>query len=74
MNIKKIILIALLVIIITIMIFFIGFNNVKNNDKKNEGKLNIVVTSFSTYDFVKHIVGDKANVEFLLGPGNGKLV
>ena len=67
MNIKKMILISLLVVIIAIMIIFVGFNNIKND--KNEEKMNIVVTSFSTYDFVKHIVGDKANVEFLLGPG-----
>ena len=39
----------------------------KNVIKSN--KLNIVVTTFSTYDFTRQIVGDKADITFLLGPG-----
>lgn len=43
---------------------------VRSKNKKNEeGKLNIVVTSFSCYDFSKQITGDNANVTLLLAPG-----
>ena len=63
---KKIILIA--TIIIAIICIIIGFSANKQKLSKND-KLNIVVTTFSTYDFAKQIVGDKADVTFLLGPG-----
>ncbi|MBQ9314100.1 MAG: zinc ABC transporter substrate-binding protein [Clostridia bacterium] len=36
---------------------------------KNNNKLTITTTSFSSYDFVRQIVGDKANVVYMLGPG-----
>ena len=35
----------------------------------NEDKINIIATTFPQYDFVKQIVGDKANVTLLLSPG-----
>ena len=63
---KKIILIA--TIIIAIICAIIGFSANKPRFLKSD-KLNIVVTTFSTYDFAKQIVGDKADVTFLLGPG-----
>ena len=63
---KKIILIA--TIIIAIICIIIGFSANKPRFLKSD-KLNIVVTTFSTYDFAKQIVGDKADVTFLLGPG-----
>lgn len=70
MNFKKITLTILLVLVIIVGILLTLFSIKKiNKENKKEDKLNIVVTSFSTYDFVKHIVGDRANVEFLLGPG-----
>lgn len=67
MNFKKIMLIALLVVIVAAIVVF----SVNVNAKKQEqnGKLNVVVTSFSTYDFVRQIAGDKVNLTFLLGPG-----
>ena len=63
---KKIIILAT-IIIITIGIFMAIFIK-PNNNKKND-KLNIVTTTFSSYDFARQIVGDKAEVIFLLGPG-----
>ena len=63
---KKIIILAT-IIIITIGIVMAIFIKPKNNKKSD--KLNIVTTTFSTYDFVRQIVGDKAEVVFLLGPG-----
>ena len=62
----KMIIIAVVIIAIIGLVFMFG-NNKKGSNKK-EG-LNIVTTTFSTYDFVKHIVGEKATVEYLLGPG-----
>jgi len=38
-------------------------------DSNSEAKLNIIATTFPQYDFVKQIVGDKANVTLLLSPG-----
>ena len=65
---KKIALIACILVIVIGFIWLLVFNNVSNETEDN-GKLNVVVTSFSSYDFVRHIVGDNANVTFLLGPG-----
>ena len=31
-------------------------------------RLDIVVTTFSAYDFTKHIAGENINLTFLLGP------
>lgn len=71
MNIKKIGLIILLG-----MIFFVSgiviFNvpkvttNVTNSDKE---KLNVVVTNFASYDFVRAIAGNEVELNFLIGPG-----
>ena len=63
-NIIRIFLILVLVLIAAIFVILLIPKAEENN-----GKMNIVVTTFSSYDFVKHIVGDKANVIFLLGPG-----
>ena len=41
----------------------------KKDNGEDNGKLNIVTTTFSCYDFSKQVAGDKANVTFLLGPG-----
>lgn len=40
-----------------------------NNTPKKEGKLNIVVTTGMIKDAVENVVGDKANVTALMGPG-----
>lgn len=37
--------------------------------QENNGKISIVTTSFSQYDFAREIVGDRANVTLLLKPG-----
>ena len=63
-KITKIVLILVLVLIAAVFIILL----IPKTEEDN-GKMNIVVTTFSSYDFVKHIVGDKANVIFLLGPG-----
>ncbi|MBR6034126.1 MAG: zinc ABC transporter substrate-binding protein [Clostridia bacterium] len=62
----KIIIFAMAIIIAIVGVAFALSSN-KNNDK--DGKLNIVTTTFSTYDFARQIAGDKANVTYLLGPG-----
>lgn len=62
----KIIIIAAIILIVTVIA--IGVTVKPKNNKKN-GKLSIVTTTFSTYDFAKQIVGDKAEVIDLLGPG-----
>lgn len=80
MNIKKICLSLLLIFIIvgfTSIIIFVPTKEVtistnKTSDRlnmKKENSLNIVTTNFASYDFIRAIVGDKANVKFLLGPG-----
>jgi len=69
MNYKKIgLMVALILIIIAIGAAFAFSNNGKNAEGDN-GKINIVTTTFATYDFAKQIAGDRANVTFLMGPG-----
>ena len=63
---KKIIIIALIIILI-IGILMVIFVKPKASNKTD--KLSIVTTTFSTYDFTRQIVGDKAEVTLLLGPG-----
>ena len=66
---KKILLVIILIIIITLSIFIL-FNN--NDINRNSEKLQIVVSNFTSYDFLRQIIGDSAkNIEltFLLGPG-----
>ena len=63
---RKIIIIAVAIIFITEIVMGIF---IKPKGKRNSDKLNIVTTTFSTYDFAKQIAQDKADVEFLLGPG-----
>lgn len=64
MNFKKIMLIMLLVIIVIGVVAFVGSG--MNKSEKSD-KLNIVVTSFSAYDFVRAIAGDNVELTFLLG-------
>jgi len=65
----KSIIIAVIALVIIMLILSMSLNK-KNQEKEiNEDRFKIVTTTFSTYDFSKKIVGDKANVEFLLGPG-----
>ena len=69
MNFKKIILVILLILIVigaTFAIFKSG-----KNAKKDTNKIQVVVSNFASYDFLRAIIGDNNNVEltFLLGPG-----
>lgn len=61
--------ILICVVFIVIAIVAIAMLAVNKDKKAEDGKLNIVCTTFSTYDFSRQIVGDEANVTFLLGPG-----
>ena len=65
-NIKLTICIIVILIILGIIL---GLSLKYNKVVKDNSKLNIVATTFSSYDFAKHIVGDKANVIFLMEPG-----
>ena len=69
MNFKKIILIIVLVAILLVG----GIAIFKGGDKKNQDsdKIQVVVSNFASYDFVRAIIGDSDNVEltFLLGAG-----
>lgn len=62
----KIIIFAAIVIIAIVGVAF-AFSSNKN--ESDNGKLNIVTTTFSTYDFTRQIVGDNAKITYLLGPG-----
>jgi len=65
---KKIIL-----ILITFAAILCGLNGCKKNKdavtRGADGKINVTVTNFPPYDFVRHIAGDKVNLTMLLPPG-----
>ena len=69
MNFKKIILIIVLVAILLVG----GIAIFKGVDKKNQDsdKIQVVVSNFASYDFVRAIIGESDSVEliFLLGAG-----
>lgn len=69
MNFKKISLIVLiaLIVVITGVVIFKG-GDTKNDDNE---KIQVVVSNFASYDFLRAIIGENDNVElkFLLGPG-----
>lgn len=68
MKIKKIILIIVFVSIIAGMIALIVRKSI--NMSKDNDKLQIVVSNFASYDFLRAIIGDNNNIEltFLIGP------
>ena len=69
MKIKKIILIIIAIIIILgIGIVILNAGNIKVN---NSNKIQVVVSNFASYDFLRAIIEKNENVEltFLLGPG-----
>ena len=68
MKLKKIILIFLLAVIV-LSVIFLAFYSGKISKKIETNKMNIVVTNFVAYDFVKHITGDKVNVVLIVSPG-----
>lgn len=60
---------AILLVIILIGFMFFTFKTNKILKYKDDNKITVVVTSFSSYDFVRQIAKDKVNLVFLLGPG-----
>ena len=64
---KKLLIAVLAFICVAIIVVFVVASN-KSKDVSN-GKINVVVTTFSTYDFVRQIAGDTVNIEYILGPG-----
>ena len=60
-------LISFLILIIVMVIVVILFR--PEITKKDESKIQIVATLFPQYDFAKQIVGDKAEVDLLVGTG-----
>lgn len=70
MNFKKILLIVLLTIIIIIGII-LALNIKQNSIKKDPNKIQVIVSNFASYDFLRAIIGnnDKIELTFLLGPG-----
>ena len=62
--------IAICIAVILIMLGAVVAISLKDNKAyKDNKKLTIVATTFSTYDFSRQIVGDNANVVFLMEPG-----
>lgn len=58
---------AIICLLTSLVIGLVGCSN--ETDKVEDGKMNIVTTTTMLYDLAKNIVGDKANVEALMGPG-----
>ena len=69
MNIKKVGLIILLGVILFAsgMVIF-NAPRINTVTYSNIEKLDIVVTNFASYDFVRAIAGDNVNLSFLIGP------
>ena len=69
MNIKKILLSILGIAIVLAGIFAIV--KASEDNKQKSDKLQVVVSNFASYDFLRAIIGDNNEVEltFLLGPG-----
>lgn len=66
---KYMLLIIDVIILIVIMSMLILFFKTEDFSDKSEEKIEIIATLFPQYDFAKHIVKDKANVELLIKPG-----
>jgi len=58
---------VVLAVCLCVVIVLLASSHTKNSFDSN--KITITTTTFSCYDLVKHIVGNEANVVFLLGPG-----
>ena len=64
-NIKIILCAIIFMIAFVVIAFVLG----ASKEKTDNGKISIVTTTFSTYDFTRQIVGNNANITYLLGPG-----
>lgn len=71
MKIKKVILSIILAIIIIFLISIMGHEKPNQTKMTNSNKLQVVVSNFASYDFLRAIVGETENIQitFLLGPG-----
>lgn len=71
MNIKKIMWTLLLAMIIVACGIVILKGNKKNIKENDTNEINIVVSNFASYDFLRAIVGNNnnVNIKFILGPG-----
>ena len=58
-----------IIVIFLVLGCIVGFSLKYNRSSEDDEKLTIVATTFSTYDFAKQIVGNKAKVIFLMDPG-----
>ncbi len=69
MKVKKVLL-AILAILIVLALGFALFK-IGESKKRNPNKIQVVVSNFASYDFLRAVIGDNENVEltFLLGPG-----
>jgi len=69
MNLKKAVLLILLIAIITAVIFFMF--KTSNTNRSDDSKIKVVVSNFASYDFVRAIIGENKDIEltFLIGPG-----
>ena len=68
MKLKKVLFLVMLIAIIVSFIAIIALSSAKRKEKSTD-KIDVVVTNFPAYDFVRQIAGDKANITYLLGPG-----
>lgn len=68
---KRLISIMLMVLLFTSILAGCGqTNNLKPGDTGSNDKISVVATTFAPYDFVREIVGDKADISMLLPPAS----
>ena len=60
---------AALVALTLLCVSFAGCGNSANSDPGDDGRLSVVCTVFPQYDFIRNIVGDRADVSLLIPPG-----
>jgi len=53
----------------TIVFFILTGCRLNRNTTRQDGKINVTVTIFPAYDFVRQIAGDRVNLSMLLSPG-----
>ena len=53
----------------TIVFFILTGCRLNRNNTRQDGKINVTVTIFPAYDFVRQIAGDRVNLSMLLSPG-----
>ena len=61
-----------ILILITVAVLLFGVSNCKPKktaERGADGRINVTVTVFPPYDFVRQIAGDKVNLNLLLPPG-----